>query len=133
MGKCYLKIARQVRIRKICDQRKHTLPFNKWNGLSQDKRCSPVCHHWLLSNFIVSHHNAVPVSYKPVTWEPGQEEQETKPSKAAQRFPADWNQAHQPSQGSGECNKGNHLSVKPESPSKGSVHLWWFCWLAVTY
>lgn len=132
-GKVPFKSCKTCKSQKNCDQRKHTLPFNKWNGLFQDKGRSPVCHHWLLSNLMVSHHNAVPVSYKPVTWEPGYEEQETKPSKAGQRFPVDRNQASQSSQSSGECNEADHLSGKPEFPSKGSVHLWCFCWLAVTY
>lgn len=114
-------------------RRKLTSPFNKWNGLPQDKECSSVCHHWLLSNFMVSHHNAVPVPYKSITWEPGREEQETKCSKAGQCFPVDWNQASQSSKGSSECNEANHLSGKPEFPSKGSVHLWCFSWLTVTY
>lgn len=116
-----------------CDQRKHPLPFNEWYGLFQDKGCSPLHHHRLLSNVVVSHHNAVPVSYKPVAWEPGHEEQEAKHSKAGHHFPADWNQACQPSQGSSEYNKANHLSVEPEFPSKGHVHLWCCRWLAVTY
>lgn len=110
-----------------------SLPFNKWNGLSQDKGRSSVCHHWLLSNSMVSHHNAVPVAHKSITWEPGYEEQETEPSKAGQCSPVDWNQASQSPKDGSECNEANHLSGKPEFPPEGSVHLWCFCWLTVTY
>ena len=97
------------------------LPCNKGNSFLEHEARSSFQNHGLLSDFVVSHQDAVPAADEAKAGVPGHEKQQDQGGHTQDQFPGNGDQPAGFAGHDGQHGQGHDLGVKPEPGPQARV------------